>query len=87
MCYSMVNQTTNLERRTNKFKELNNCKVIGVNKDSKAIRVTVLEDDTETRETIEEMATNFFSDVTEVERENGSLLLEIAEDIEEELPF
>ena len=87
MCYSMVKQTTNLKRRTNKFKELDNCKVIGVNKDTQAIRVTVLEDDTETRETIEEMATNFFSDVTEVERENGSLLLEIAEDIEEELPF
>ena len=83
----MVKQTTNLERRTNKFKELDNCKVIGVNKDTKAIRVTVLEDDTETRETIKEMATNFFSDVTEVERENGSLLLEIAEEIEEELPF
>ena len=83
----MVKQTTNLERRTNEFKQLDNCKVIGVNKDTKAIRVTVLEDDTETRETIEEMATNFFSDVTEVERENGSLLLEIAEDIEEELPF
>ena len=83
----MVKQTTNLERRTNEFKQLDNCKVIGVNKDTQAIRVTVLEDDTETRETIEEMATNFFSDVTEVERENGSLLLEIAEDIEEELPF
>ena len=83
----MVKQTTNLERRTNEFKQLDNCKVIGVNKDTKAIRVTVLEDDTETRETIEEMATNFFSDVTEVERENGALLLEIAEDIEEELPF
>ena len=83
----MVKQTTNLERRTNQFKQLDNCKVIGVNKDTQAIRVTVLEDDTETRETIEEMATNFFSDVTEVERENGSLLLEIAEDIEEELPF
>ena len=83
----MVKQTTNLERRTNQFKQLDNCKVIGVNKDTQAIRVTVLEGDTETRETIEEMATNFFSDVTEVERENGSLLLEIAEDIEEELPF
>ena len=83
----MVKQTTNLERRTNEFKQLENCKVIGVNKDTKAIRVTVLEGDTKTRETIEEMATNFFSDVTEVERENGALLLEIAEDIEEELPF
>ena len=82
-----MKQTTNLERRTNSFKELDGCRVVGVNTDTEAIRVSVLENDSDTREEVEDMATDFFSEVTEVERENGSLLLEIKEEIEEELPF
>ena len=82
-----MKQTTNLERRTNSFKELDGCRVVGVNTDTETIRVSVLENDSDTREEIEDMATDFFSEVTEVERENGSVLLEIKEEIEEELPF
>jgi len=77
------NPTTHLERHTNDLQELDNCKVTGVNTDIKAIRVTVLEDDTETREQIGDMAYNWTYSVTEVESQNGSVLLQIEDDSEE----
>ena len=79
--------TTHLERHTNELQDLENCKVIGVNTDTNAIRVTVLEDDSETRSEIEDMAYDWMYNVEEVKTKDGAVLLEIKEDNREELDF